>query len=519
MKQLKLIFIGLCSLLWLFGCYEDEGNYTYVELPDFYIDTTGVQTSFTLTQFSPFSLPSYLKYAKDKTDLTYSWSIYHSSIGQVTIIADTLATTENLNTEIRKSPGNYILEFCAIEKTTGLKAMMQYEITVESAVGRGLIVFYETKGNEVDCDLIRSKLFVGSITNEEVIRNIYSQANPDYPLKGTVVRCGIMNGTSQHIYLFTDIDGVKVSSEDVTILQYFNQLFYTVPDIHKPQGIFAKINPSSYASGGVPRHIAKEFFVNDGRIHENNVTSPFAYEKVGIDYEAAPYILMAYGQNMFAYDQKNMRFLYGGSYSSVVLVIPKNNGAFDFSDIGKKMLYEDYGFGQCSNSSGQGYMAYTIMRNEPDDGKRYIYPIDISQSSYSAYIAKPVLDISECTDIEKTSLYAFGVRGPVVFYAVNNRLYQINYNWDAATVTGSSAVWDFNSDEKITCLKMFVGEGVDLTEKIESKYLMVGTYNETTEEGKVYILEADIASGKLNATPVGEYNGFGKVKDIQFKMM
>ena len=54
----KILYIAICLLLGLgmSACFEDEGNYEYHELPAFYVDTVGVQTALTITQFDALSM-------------------------------------------------------------------------------------------------------------------------------------------------------------------------------------------------------------------------------------------------------------------------------------------------------------------------------------------------------------------------------------------------------------------------------------------------------------------------------
>ena len=487
----KLFIFTLASLLYLFGCHEDKGNYDYTALPEFLVDTAGAQKTFTITQFETLALPSRLKYAGDKSKLTYSWSIYRSGGSTSTIPTEILSATENLNAEIRVSPGSYLLEFCATETTSGIRAMMQYAVTVEGAIGNGLLVFYE-KASGTDCDLVKDSLFDATLVSETILRGIYSMANPERPLNGKPVACALTNtNASKHIYLFTESDGVKLYTDDMTVMTEFPAMFFSAPEICKPQGIY----------GG-----SMERFFNNGKLHTCLVTwsgtmAPrFELGKVGADYEAAPYMLATYGENTLFYDNKNTRFLFSTMYGSTAVVFTAQGDAFAFDNVGKKMIYMNNGYG-----TKPRYTGYCIMRDEPDNNARYIYPVDVSVSSYNSYAALPVLDISACPGIASAEHFAFGVTGPIVFYAVANKLYQINYDWSTATVSGSTEVWNFGNEE------------VSMLKKYRDSIYLVATYNAGTGEGKLYALEADIASGRLTPAPLEVFGGFGKVKDVVYK--
>ncbi|MDR0766240.1 MAG: hypothetical protein LBF09_04815 [Odoribacteraceae bacterium] len=385
----KLFISTVALLLCLSGCFEDKGNYTYTELPAFLVDTVGQQNSFTLTQGDRLQVPSRLQHTGDKSALSYAWSIYRSGGGQSSVLADTLATTENLDAEIRVTPGSYRLEFCAIDAATGLRAMMQYPVTVEGAIGTGLLVFYGTATGDSDCDIVKDTLFDATLTTNSILRGVYSANNPAHPLHGTPVGCALSTATaSRHVYLFTESDGVRLYTDDMTIMMDFSSMFFTAPEVCKPQAIY---------SGTVER------LFNNGKLHTSLVTWSgsavplLEMEKVGVDYEAAPYMINASGSNTLFYDNKNTRFLFSTMYGGTALTFSAKGDSFAFDNVGKKMLYMALGYG------ANNYTAYAIMRDETDNGNRYIYPVDASISSYSSYTALPVLDISACEDIASTS--------------------------------------------------------------------------------------------------------------------
>ena len=76
MKKAFLFIFSAIALLNLVSCYEDEGNYDYVDLQRFIVDTTGVNMSITVTQFDQLSVPSRLVYDGNKGDLDYYWVAY-----------------------------------------------------------------------------------------------------------------------------------------------------------------------------------------------------------------------------------------------------------------------------------------------------------------------------------------------------------------------------------------------------------------------------------------------------------
>lgn len=52
--SIKVIF--LLFVMGLTACLDDEGNYNYADLGNFYVDTVGIQHTYTIKQFSSFAL-------------------------------------------------------------------------------------------------------------------------------------------------------------------------------------------------------------------------------------------------------------------------------------------------------------------------------------------------------------------------------------------------------------------------------------------------------------------------------
>lgn len=497
-SYIYLVFIlGIMGLM--SSCFEDEGNYTYVELPDFYVDTIGQQTSFTIPQFSDISLESHLVYAGDKSVLDFTWSIYAATT-YGSNVADTLARTENMTATIDRVPGDYIIEFCAMETATGLRTTMRYNITIESVVGTGLLVYYQQDG-QADCDMVRSRLFNGSLTESTVSRNLYSLANPDHPLTGKPSTMGITSG--YWMYLFTNTELVRLSLIDMTLLGEFEDLFLTVPEVCKPQGYY--------------RFNTLELLINDNKLYTlllsyGGSQYPLARTIAESDYSASPYAMIGWGVCATIYDELHQRFLFGDTYSSELTEIPNAEGsAFDMGNVGKDLLYMASGY--CDQE--YALYPYAVMETPgvPAERSVYVYTTAASASGESGYA---VLDLAGCANIADATLWAFSTRSPSMYYTTGASVYTVNFSLSGQTVVPpTQPSWTCPAGEHITCMRMFSDEGLNLDENASCKYLMIATYNGT--EGKIYILEADVASGVLNAEPVESFDGFGEIKDMQFK--
>lgn len=509
-NRLIPILMMVSSLL-LAACHKDKGNYNYSELEDMFVNSSGSGSAFIVKQFDTLKLKSNLVYSGDKSKLKYSWSVYFTEPNLNGNLADTLSKTEDLAVPIPLMPAKYFLEFTATDPVTGRRAAARYTMTVES-IGAGLLVLYE-KDNKVDCDLIKTKLLEGLTPADEVVRNLYSVANPTVPLTGEAVAIAAFNLIStQYISIYTSNNGVAVSPSDMVISKRFNQLFFQAPNTMKPQGYIA---PLGFITTQYDYSAGFEFLVNDGQLYSNFVSFALGGEAsysllapATGNYKASPFPV--YGAaRIVVYDELSRSFLQGSPigtlltpYSSLLTGAPP----FNFNNIGKDMVYMSYGFGGT-------FMNYGIFKDPVDNGSRYVYVMDFASST-----ARAIMDISASENIAQAKLFAFGVRGQLMYYAVGNKIYQIPFDLAAGTASAAVEAWpNIPANEEITCMKLCPHPGRNVPENTIDKYLMVGTYDNTTGMGKVYMLQTNVTSGTIQTAPAAVYTQFGKVKDISFK--
>lgn len=515
-RHILMAGISLLALFCTTSCLKDEGNYDYVELADFYVDTVGIQHTFTTKQFALFELTPKLVFEGDKSSLEYKWELYKSenvSIGGSSYGTGfshnytrddypdyTLANTEILSTAISALPGSYYLVFTATDPQTGVKAMMDYRLQVEGVIGTGLAVLYEgTSG--IDIDVVASPVFNGSLTEVSYARHTYSTANASRPFAGTprdLVVAVYPSYSYYYIYLTSTEDAVRLSSIDMSVVEEFDEMFAGKAPANKDLSHII-INGSSH------------FFVNDGMAYKCNYSSalmtPLAMGNAEYKAVAGNF---TYAVNSVWYDGLNKRFLHSSMWSAEIAPIVNASGAFDFGNVGKDLIHWSKGYYQ-----GNEYANYCFFKNPIEDEKRYLYVFLADQSSGNSFTAKCAMDISACPEIAMAQSFATGERGPVVFYATEEQVYRMTYNIDEGTSSAES-VWLPAAGESITRIELFKNAGINLENSALDKYLLVSTFQEATGKGKIYIIPSDISSGVLESEPAAVYEFDGRISDFDF---
>ncbi|MDR0765756.1 MAG: hypothetical protein LBF09_02305, partial [Odoribacteraceae bacterium] len=373
MKQYILPLAFACAVV-LPSCFDDKGNYDYVALSGFYVDTTDAVSLPVHSQFDTLYLNPRLVYDGDKGDLSFAWTIYFYTSSLTGNPATLLATTEELAAPIAAFPGRYWVEFRATDKQNGRIATRRYSLTVESS-GSGLLVLHERDGL-VDLDLVKTRLLTGNIARDEVKRRMYTQANPDHPLTGTPVAVDMMNYmTQRYIAIYTSDDGVNISPDDMSVTKTFRDLFLFAPRVARPGGYLVPYGVLSASPGETSDGM--EMLVSDGVCYSNAVLfavllggQPIFAERSSTagEYRAAPYPFMGFGQ-IVIYDELNGRFMSGSTVATTLSTVAGSGDKFSFGNIGRELVHLAYGF------NGQ-YMIYAIFKNRVDDGARYLYVMD-----------------------------------------------------------------------------------------------------------------------------------------------
>lgn len=498
----KYLFLFLTAALLLNACYKDKGNYNYIQLPNFYVDTAGTTTSFSVIQnINNISITPKIVYGGNVTELKGQWRLYIANG-----VFDTLSRNLKIDTVTNRAPGSYTLEFEATAPN-GLKALMQYSITVlpPGAVLAGWMVAYERNGG-TDVDVIRAQNFMtATVAQDTVYRNVYSSRNGLLP--GKPVAIYYTSAALTHIY--TTETGTSVQNADFRRAQEFWQLFAgTSPETYKPEGF----SPGSF-NGAILVNNSKILW-SDALTYVGEVTPD------ALGYEAAPFAYVHFGQQCGFFDKKNRRFLFLQQQTSVFSTFQNADPAarFNLNNIGKDILWIERGFGQNTPGNADVYK-YAFLKDITGNG-RHLYVINTQQPSGRPDVA--AVDISSAPEITAAKFYAASNLGPACFYGTGKTLYYFQVNTSANTISTPVTGFTAPAGEEITCVKLQKGIGTFgvssvVAGGIDSKYMFIATWNEQAKTGKIYLYEVNVTSGQLSSLPLRVWDIAGKVGDMWYK--
>ena len=323
----KLIYSLLASVFVLTACFEDEGNYDYVETnpPHWLVDYTqptyfvGYQNgNITLDGSSFFTWDT--DSLKRSEEVRYEWIINGKSVAEgikVTLNTEELMEKAGIE-EYSGSMGTYG-SFNVVEKSTGVKYMAKIMLWCYPKYSGGNWIILADKDNNAKLSAIRdfSEIENGAVvTKYEIIQDAYEEANNGESIPGKPLG---MNwaldrhiGQNGSITVITDQGGYELNAEDLS--------FYAKIDAEQ----FLNGTPANFELMARVDHDGTDLYQpatflasSDGQIYTRVMSKNY----LGGKYLSEPYYIddKGYKVSMFGnalfngmipcYDEKNRRIL------------------------------------------------------------------------------------------------------------------------------------------------------------------------------------------------------------------
>ena len=132
-KIINLLFIIPLSVI-LASCYDDKGNYDYINLPDI---TIKAKDTVNVTQLHTLELPADVSLnGGTETDYEFNWRIWSNNIGGVDQ-QKVIGNTQNLVYKVTDAPGIYTLVLTVRNKITNVSGhIRQYYRRLDGFTGK-----------------------------------------------------------------------------------------------------------------------------------------------------------------------------------------------------------------------------------------------------------------------------------------------------------------------------------------------------------------------------------------------
>lgn len=503
----QLYFILLSTILLVTACYNDNGNYTYTGINEVGISFPALQSdSLQVAAGDSLKLNPSITFAGDKAGLSYEWKIVSTSLEKDPVTneypaAVVLATTPSLGYQIKQGPGQYMLIYTIKDNATGIKAFHSFIISVETL--KGLLVLDEKTDGTNELNVIRDgRLLLNGLAagKEGVAYTIFSGSNNGEKLKGaksiyrSIYRYSASYVFDDDIYVFGNNLSLKLSTTNYKVTAKTMQDFFVVapssPDVS------AQVMPKNY----------RELINIKGRLYCFSRTN-IGNTKFGIDiapsdnYEAAPFLpylpISGALYSSIIFDKTNHCFrpvdMFGTSILTLSDTITK---PYNLRNVNMELQYME---------NGNINYTYAVFHDPSNSNHPYLLVGNFAIVSGSTAFPKPIykIDLATLPDIGTATDYCFSTKGHVMFYATPAAVYSATYR-DGKYLTAFTAP----AGEQVTKVKIYKDE---YNTGYDGKLLIISTYNQTSDEGKIYIVQFNGANGVVDNTTMKSYHGFGKI--------
>lgn len=498
MKILKYFII--CTSLFILCCKKDKGNYDYVALDQFALDTVGLQSSYSVQQGRQLLTIDQKILAADTTDYTYLWRLYEVKTNTLTRY-DTLSRSRRLSSLINVEPGtSNVLELKITQKSTGLFKYYNFNVSTVSSIPDGFLAVYEKDGM-TDADLIRGTNVLGSGTNikDTVYRNIIYGGLGGKMLEGSPVS---MIANANGVYIATTTTGInQFKNNSFTLLQDQNDIFLNnPPSTTSPQYIF--------------NHSASfTMFINNGTVYWGLTSAPPGFigpsiltvNNAEVKYDAAPFIVYMLAKQGMFFDKLNRRFLYQEQGLATLVRFPSvisPSAKFNMDNIGKDIIWMGPKVASTAVANSNYRTAY--FKDINGGSKRYLYIMDITLATStatngSANSSVGLIDISTLPEITEAKFYETSYSALNSFYATSTKLYSFLYNGATNSYSNVSNPFIAPAGEEITAIRLLHTTNTNTT----MRRMAIATWNPTSKQGKVYMYKIPVpTSGEFDPTPV-----------------
>ena len=492
MKSNRYIIIAaaLLTLLHTFvSCYEDKGNYDYIDLPQ--AEVKGIAEAYVTNLLDMLEIDPQISTTAADQEYDCMWMCYNKKDFRKKI--DTLSTDRVLRYKVTLPLSTYQLVFAYKNKKTAVTKYVNASLTVQSAYSRGWYVLKESGGN-TDLDF-----FTGDIHKTDLLKQSLGsslQGQPRYlgfvPYAYLDKEANKLVKDNQSFVIMSEKDMRIIRIADMKEMARFEDLFFENAPACKPQFWYV----GSEENG----------FVNDGKLYAYSErqgqlgVSKFSFPKDG-DYQLSAVFTKNATMSPLMFDLKHEQLCTSHKSPNNVVILEDDGGSlFPNNFKGFEPLY----FGFLYDGMWTGGKMYAVMQNKQDKSRRIVY-IDSNNLVYfeDAFLKNRITqikDIDATSAFAKATCYAQNRKFEMMYFSTGNRLYVYNLiNHVESEVTREGGQPAIPSGEQITMIKHVVFDYSDWQDpSISEQVERIAVATTTGNRYKLYLFEPQASNVKDN---------------------
>lgn len=500
----KILFLLISSLITLYSCYSDKGNYDYVDINVVSIlngedSVYNVVSKIDTVRIYPKLLATLdPNMNTDSERYSYKWSISDEY------------TSKDLIYPVDLASGSYKFTLTLTDNSTKLVTKAVWIVNVSDLYQKGFIVLTENENNEAMLDMI--SLFKDSV----VLKNVTKHSgmpilkNP----RGLFLNTGAYS--NDEIFIYGENNTYKLHPTKFT----YNSASGNLKDNFLGPGLYSDFNVTDIVSAKNARGM--RFIVVDGNVFNGNEMGTILFDfpfnryskkyttykvadKIAVNYEYASDYDNPTNEIIMMYNTDENRFVFR-RYGLASQLDSINDTKLDVSIFSWKT-------GLTFVTTAHSYFGngdnFTILKDNV--GGYFLYQYLCFSTARPAKKGK--YNISDAPGIANAKFFCFSANQPFFFYSSGSKIYGYDYYKNNKT-------FEMEMGAEVTCLydnPKFEG-GKD--------FIYIATYGGTPNSGKLvkkHIINNPNTVGLED--PIGanskpqkvEFTGFNKIIDVIYK--
>lgn len=486
MKKIYILAASIVTLL-AAACNKDESTPAG---PVVTLKVTGLKDTITIyTHRDTLRLNPVVE---SESDYDFYWTLFTTSFtaGQGLVKPDTLARTRNINYEVLKDPGAYILVFNAKHKSTNIVRQVNITMNITTLNMNGWYLVKDNAG-KTDMDFIHPG---GRIDNWIAF---YNGKSLDGDYVGAQFAPGMKPGvTSQISYpglmIATKNDVAIYRVDNGAMLMNFDNMFFSKPAVRKPQGISqpAAANMLNLINDG------KAYYLTKGTLFANMPNT-----NNSINYTAISGLTASVAMDLLWDPARKTIFgLNTGAYTE--LTVNTTNLAGKLKNVNGNLQW-------MTGYTGNRSVGLLLFRNPQDTG--YLYKINGSYGPVAT--GSGVLIMNADTLKPQHGLMNASVIGgnyfiDLIYYAKGDKICMT----DVASAS-ETELFQLPAGETVTSIQHIVYPQMTATPAVSPglSYIAIATYK--AGRYKVY-LHTISGTGTISAVTQPGFEGEGRVANV-----
>ncbi|MFO3725825.1 PKD-like family lipoprotein [Butyricimonas muris] len=512
-KKISYILTLWVLVVFASSCYEDKGNYDYVEISE--VTTTGLEESYSKIAFQDvLHIEPTVTSDRAGDEFEYLWTLNLTKGSGTTsdiieLKLDTIGYERVLDFPVNLKQGYYDLILRITNKGNGVDVYHVMSLSVITTFSEGFYLLKDM-GNSTDIDLHtwdNSKI-------TDILQKKDGEALPASPVSLGIdpLYCFLDESTGEYVItkaltICTDNDVRIMNIEDMSTIYTHNTMFHNgeVPE-EKPYYVWRNVNGVGYISD------QGAYFSAQLATQQLLGTGKFGFPAMVDEEDSKPNKngSVSTGAYYFYFDELKDRFLcldYNGGLKALANKPKDSEEEAKYVPNGIKHKLKAF----VRNYVGNVDAGFALFEDADVAGKHYLYSmaLDYDDNPTTYNPIKKVTEIASDSKLNTATLYASNELTAKVIYFVNsNKLYM--YDTELNTEE-ELQLQDFAIGEEITYVSNRYWTWTDDKEH-NFDYLVIATHK--TGKYKVYLYE--VLGGKAYGKPKYVFEGDGKVVKMQY---